>query len=590
MADIIQLLPDSIANQIAAGEVVQRPASVVKELMENAIDAGATHIKLVIKDAGKQSIQVIDNGAGMSPTDARMSFERHATSKISKTEDLFAIRTLGFRGEALASIAAVAQVDLKTRQHDQGVGTHLIIEGSNVIKQEICETFAGTNFQVKNLFYNIPARRKFLKSNTVEFRHILDEFQRIVIAHPEIHFEAFHNGAETYHLPPSTLRKRLVNLFGKSINDKLVPIEEETDLCKITGFVGKPDAAKKSRGEQFFLLNDRFIKNAYLNHAVLLAYDNLISPGTFPFYLLSISMDPERIDINVHPTKQEVKFEDETLTYNIIKSAVRYALSQYNIAPSIDFEQSPAFSASGTSTNPVTGKMLIPSSFSKPPVMDSWEQLYQGLEKGAVAPVESTLSQLVNFEGNHEDQKSPVQIHQSYILSQIKSGFLLIDQQNAHERILYEQYLTQIRETPSGTQKLIFPKTLNFPAHEASLLQSLLPYLQKIGFEIEDFGKDAFILHGIPAHLSNLTAEESLFHELLQQIRMNVDLDWSEEKKLAASLARSSCFKRGKIMSVAEMKSLIDQLFACEVPFKSAFGKKCFITFELDQLESKFNQ
>jgi DNA mismatch repair protein MutL len=533
---------------------------------------------------------VIDNGAGMSPTDARMSFERHATSKISKAEDLFAIRTLGFRGEALASIAAIAQVDLKTRQHDQDIGTHLIVEGSNVVKQEICETGAGTNFQVKNLFYNIPARRKFLKSNNVEFRHILDEFQRIAIAHPEIYFEAFHNGAETYHLPPGTLRKRLVNLFGKAINDKLVPIDEETDLCKITGFVGKPDAAKKSRGEQFFLLNERFIKSAYLNHAVLLAYDNLISPGTYPFYLLSINMDPERIDINVHPTKQEVKFEDETLTYNIIRSAVRYALSQYNIAPSIDFEQSPAFSASGSSPNPVAGKMLIPSSFSKPPVMDSWEQLYQGLEKSAPAPRENTIPQLVNFEGGDEDWKAPVQIHQSYILSQIKSGFLLIDQQNAHERILYEQYLTQIRDKPANTQKLLFPKTLNFPTHEASLVESLLPYLQKIGFEIEGFGKDAFILHGIPAHLSNLGAEESLFHELLQQFRMNVDLDWGEEKKLAALMARSSSLKRGKNMSVTEMKSLIDQLFACEVPFKSAFGKKCFITFELDQLESKFNQ
>ncbi|MCB0665325.1 MAG: DNA mismatch repair endonuclease MutL [Saprospiraceae bacterium] len=590
MADIIQLLPDSIANQIAAGEVVQRPASVVKELMENAIDAGASHIKLIIKDAGKQSVQVIDNGAGMSPTDARMSFERHATSKINKAEDLFAIRTLGFRGEALASIAAVAQVDLKTRQHDLDLGTHLVIEGSNVSKQEVCETSPGTNIQVKNLFFNIPARRKFLKSNTVEFRHILDEFQRIAIAHPEVHFEAFHNGTETYHLPPGTLRKRLVNLFGKGFNDKLVPVDEETDLCKISGFVGKPDSAKKTRGEQFFLLNDRFIKSAYLNHAVLLAYENLINPGTYPFYLLAVKMDPERVDINVHPTKQEVKFEDEPLVYNIIKSAVKHALNQYNIAPSLDFEQNPVFSTSTASPRAVTGKILIPSSFSKPPRLDNWEELYKDLEKTSPVIPESTTSQLSNFEGENQGLKEPAQIHQSYIISQIKSGFLVIDQQNAHERILFERYLMQIREKPAGTQKLVFPKTIEFPAHEAMILESMLETIQKLGFEIESFGKNTFILHGIPAHLSNIGEEENLFHELLEQFRMNVDLDWSEEKKLAALLARSSCTKRGTAMNPMEMRSLIDQLFACDEPFKSPFGKKCFITFELEQLESKFNQ
>jgi DNA mismatch repair protein MutL len=589
MADIIQLLPDSIANQIAAGEVVQRPASVVKELIENAIDAGASHIKVIIKDAGKQSVQVIDNGAGMSPTDARLSFERHATSKISKAEDLFAIRTLGFRGEALASIAAVAQVDLKTRLHDQVVGTHLVIEGSNVIRQEVCETNPGTNIQVKNLFFNIPARRKFLKSNTVEFRHILDEFQRIAIAHPEIHFEVFHNGTETYHLPPGTLRKRIVNLFGKGINDKLVPIEEETDLCRITGFIGKPDSARKTRGEQFFLINDRFIRSPYLHHAVLLAYENLISPGSFPFYLLSIYMDPERIDINVHPTKQEVKFEDETLTYTVIKSAVRHTLSQYHIAPSLDFDQNPVFSSTAATQAPVTGKILIPSSFSRKPVVDSWEQLYQGLEKSPVPVTGEDTVQLANFEGD-EDRKDPVQLHQSYIISQIRSGFLLIDQQNAHERILYERLLSEIRDNPAPSQKLLFPSTFTLPAHEAALLESLLPPLNSIGFELGTFGKDSFILHGIPAHLSNLEVKETLFHELLEQFRMNVNLEWSEEKKLAALMARRSCIRRGTALSVMEMQSLIDQLFACEIPFQSPFGKKCFITFELDQLQSKFNQ
>jgi DNA mismatch repair protein MutL len=589
MADIIQLLPDAIANQIAAGEVVQRPSSVVKELMENAVDAGATHIKVIIKDAGKQSIQIIDDGAGMSPTDARMSFERHATSKINKAEDLFAIRTLGFRGEALASIAAVAQVDLKTRQHDQEVGTHIVIEGSNVIKQEICETTPGTNIQIKNLFFNIPARRKFLKSNTVELRHILDEFQHVALAHPEIYFEAFHNNTETYHLPPGTLRKRIVNLFGKAINDKLVPVEEETDLCHITGFIGKPDSAKKSRGEQFFLINDRFIKSHYLNHAVLMAYESLINPGTFPFYLLSIKMPPDRLDINVHPTKQEIKFEDEKLTYNIIKSAVRHTLSQYNIAPSIDFDRDPVFSGAPQPSIPSSGKIIIPSSFSRELPVDSWEELYQGLEKQSPKVSMAVTPELEHLDAA-ADTKEPIQLHQTYILSQIKSGFLIIDQQHAHERIFYEKYLHQIREAPAATQKLIFPKTLTVSRSEIDMMENIMPFLQNLGFDVENFGKDTFILHGIPAHLSNLGADESLFDELLEQFRMNVNLDWSEEKKLALSLAKSAGIKRGKALSIIEMQAIIDQLFACEVPFKTPLGKKCFITFELDQLETKFNQ
>ncbi|NND33539.1 MAG: DNA mismatch repair endonuclease MutL [Saprospiraceae bacterium] len=589
MADIIQLLPDAIANQIAAGEVVQRPSSVVKELMENSVDAGATHIKLLIKDAGKQSIQVIDNGAGMSPTDARMSFERHATSKINKAEDLFAIRTLGFRGEALASIAAVSQVDLRTRQHDQEVGTQLVIEGSDVVRQEICEASPGTSIQIKNLFYNIPARRKFLKSNTVELRHILDEFQRIALAHPEIYFEAFHNNAETYHLPPGTLRKRIVNLFGKTINDRLVPIEEETELCQISGFIGKPESAKKSRGEQFFLINDRFIKSPYLNHAVLQAYESLIGPGTYPFYLLNIRMAPDRLDINVHPTKQEIKFEDERLTYNMVKAAVRHTLSKHHIAPSLDFDRDPVFSGDIALPKSGNSKIIIPSSFSKEMPVDGWEELYQGLEKK-----DSSLSAQENkmLEQTEEvgDRKEPVQIHNAYILSQIKSGFLIINQQSAHERILYERYLKQIRENPARTQKLLFPKTLTVNIAEIDMMQKLLPYLHNLGFDIENFGQETFILHGIPAHLSNLGAEEDLFHELLEQFRTNLDLEWSEEKKLAVSMAKSSGLKKGAPLSVVEMQTIIDQLFACEVPFQTPFGKKCFITFELDQLETKFNQ
>ncbi len=589
MADIIQLLPDSIANQIAAGEVVQRPASVVKELLENAIDAGGTHIKLIIKEAGKQLIQVIDNGVGMSTTDARMSFERHATSKIRTAADLNAIRTLGFRGEALASIAAVAQVDLKSKKHGEELGTHIVLEGSDLIKQESCETPGGTNLQVKNLFFNVPARRKFLKSNTVELRHIIDEFQRVAIAHPDIMFEVFHNNVETYHLPSSTLRKRVVNLFGKNMNDKLVPIEEETDLCKISGFIGKPEAAKRSRGEQFFLINGRFIKSPYLNHAVVGAYEEIIPAKSYPFYLLALEMDPERIDINVHPTKQEIKFEDERLIYNIVKAAVRHALSQYNIAPSLDFDQSPILANIGTAVpdHNTRDKIIIPSSFSRDqrPDASGWENMFEGMEKRDNTPVAPAT---IIESSEAQDRKAPVQLHLTYILSQIKSGFMLIDQQYAHERILYERNLSLIQQQKASSQRLLFPKTYSLSTQDTALIKDLLPSINALGFEIEEFGKDTFIIHGIPAHLSNLPEEASLFDEFLEQFKLNVDLELSKEQRLALSLARSGCIKRGVALQTMEMEAIIDQLFACNVPYKSPTGKKCFITFELDELQSKF--
>ncbi len=592
MADIIQLLPDSIANQIAAGEVVQRPASVVKELLENAIDAGADEIKLILREAGKQLIQVVDNGMGMSATDARMSFERHATSKINKTEDLFCIRTLGFRGEALASIAAVAQVDLKTRLAGSELGTHLIIEGSSVIKQEPCETQQGTNIQVRNLFYNIPARRKFLKSNTVELRHVLDEFQRIAIAHPDKHFEVFHNNTETYHLPQTNLRKRIVNLFGKNLNDKLVPLHEETSVCKMDGFVGKPAAAKKSRGEQFILINHRFIKSPYLNHAIQVAFEHLIASGYHPFYVLNISMDTSRIDINVHPTKQEIKFEDEKLVYNVVRSAVRHALSAHNITPSIDFDQSPVLGNLTVSPIPkARDKVIIPSSFSRPSTdlgNDAWELLYEGLEKSATPEREAdaTLQLEDSDQGRH--LKEPYQIHNSYIITQIKSGFLLIDQQLSHERILYEKYLKLLQEQEKQVQKLMFAKSIQLTTAEATTLAGMLDQIQALGFDLENFGKNTFVLHGIPAHLSNITDEVALFRELIEQFQLNVSLHLNEEQNLALSMARSAGLRRGMVLTAEEMSALIDQLFACEVPFESPSGKKCFITFDLEQLQSKF--
>ena len=395
MADIIQLLPDAIANQIAAGEVIQRPASVVKELLENAVDAGATEIKLIVKEAGKTLIQVIDNGCGMSETDARMSFERHATSKIRGSEDLFAIRTMGFRGEAMASIAAVAQVEMRTRQHDQDLGNKLVIEASEVKVQEPCQCVAGTTLSVKNLFYNVPARRNFLKSNAAEMRHIVEEFQRIALANPELFFSLHHNGNQVFHLQPGNLRQRIVAVFGAGTNKKLVPVEEDTDVLKLHGFVGKPEFAKKTRGEQYFFVNDRFIKSPYLNHAVMTAYEDLLPKEVYPLYIIFIDIDPARIDINVHPTKQEIKFDDERLVYNYLKVSVRHALGQFSITPSMDFDQETAFSKPRTPASfdpemPPQAEIRTSSANSgggwHPPVSNQgnpakdWQQLYEGLK------------------------------------------------------------------------------------------------------------------------------------------------------------------------------------------------------------------
>ncbi len=590
MADIIQLLPDSIANQIAAGEVVQRPASVVKELLENAIDAGGSRIRLILKESGKQLIQVVDDGCGMSETDARMSFERHATSKISRSEDLYAIRTLGFRGEALASIAAVSQVELKTRKHDNDTGTQIVIEGSRLIKQEPCETAAGTNMIVKNLFFNVPARRKFLKSNTVELRHILDEFQRIAVANPSIHFEVFHNDTELYHLPAAQLRKRIIALFGKSINDKLVPLTEEADICKLKGFIGKPNASKRTKGEQYLIVNGRFIKSPYVHHAIASAYQKILAPGTHPFYVLKLSIDQDRIDVNVHPTKQEIKFEDERIIYNITQASVRRALSQNNITPSLDFDQNPALAQMAPRLQPEREKVIIPSSFSKERRDDlqNWQDLYEGLESREGSVVEAHFAEQVTIGEDQTDRKEPYQVHRMYIISQIKSGFLLIDQQYSHERILYEQYLLNLKSQPAATQKLLFPQNIHLSPQESTLLAQLLEGIQNLGFEIEHFGKDSYVLHGIPAHLSNIGEEVSLIREMLEHFRENVDLEWTEEQRLAWSLAKSASLKRGTQLTRIEMESLIDQLFACEVPFQSPAGHKCFITIDLGDLESKF--
>ena len=654
MADVIQLLPENVANQIAAGEVVQRPASVVKELLENAVDAGATQIRLVVREAGKSYIQVTDNGCGMSETDARMCFERHATSKIRTTQDLFAIRTMGFRGEAMASIAAVAQVELRTRRNTDELGTQVIIQNSSVVSQEPCQADQGTTITVKNLFFSVPARRNFLKSDAIEMRHILDEFQRVALANPDVFFSLHHNDQEIFHLPAGNLRQRVVKIFGEAVNKKLVPVQEETDLLRIHGFVGKPDYSKKVRGEQMFFVNNRFIKSTYLHHAVVGAYEDLIPEGHFPLYVLFLDLDPAHLDINIHPTKQEIKFDDEKLTYNVLKVSVRHALGSNNVTPTLDFEQEPGFISSRTHIPPTpnqgprtiseyhlgeSGKSSSGSERRHDDNLRNWQRLYEGLDLVKKGNDEEFPSQpsdnetvVVNIEqwlagtsGTSQDipsrqefssaagdisgegemdimaiddaqgsftkaKKEPYQIHNQYIVSHIKSGFLLIDQQTASERILYERYMGAMGEQPIATQTALFPKTMELGAADAALLREMLDEVNKLGFDISAFGGNAFVIHGSPADLPSGFDEVELVEKMLDQYRNNMSLDLGITENIARSMARNAAIKRGQPLSVPEMQDIIDQLFACAVPYKSPFGRNCFITLELDELSKKFDK
>ena len=628
MADVIQLLPESIANQIAAGEVVQRPASVVKELLENAIDAGATQIKLIIKESGKALIQVIDNGCGMSETDARMSFERHATSKIRSAQDLFAIRTMGFRGEAMASIAAVAQMEMRTRLHKNELGTRIVIEGSTFVTQEPCQCTAGTNISVKNLFYNVPARRNFLKSNAVEMRHILDEFQRVALANTDIFFSLHHNGSEIFHLPPANLRQRIVGIFGSASNQKLVPVNEETDALSIHGFIGKPEFARKTRGEQLFFVNQRFIKSGYLHHAMMSAYEELLPKDTYPFYTIFFEIDPARIDINVHPTKQEIKFDDERMVYNYLKVAVRHALGRHNVTPTLDFDQETSFSANKNFGLPFTigsqadferemsrggspkgkaanGSGRLDNDYGRQQSnQQNWQKLFDGIDEteetlGSHSEGEEgtiTLASKWSGEGELDDKggtfsqqkKEPYQIHASFIVSQIKSGFVLIDQQAAHERIMYERYLAAMENKDAYSQKELFPKTLELAPAEAAIMTEILPELNSLGFDIQGFGKNAFIIHGVPADLVGRKNQTGIIEVLISHYQLNLELKLNTKENIARSMARSAATKRGQLLTAKEMQELIDQLFACSMPFKSPTGRNCFLTYDLEELEERF--
>jgi len=620
MSDIIQLLPDSIANQIAAGEVIQRPASAVKELLENAIDAGATQIQLVLKEAGKLLIQVIDNGQGMSETDARMSFERHATSKIKNADDLFALTTMGFRGEALASIAAIAQVELKTRKANQELGTKIIIEGSVVVSQEPCQCQVGTSISIKNLFYNVPVRRNFLKSNSVENRHIADEFSRVALANPAVFFSMHHNQNEVFHLPKGNLRQRIVGVVGNTGNKKLVPLSEDTDVVKINGFVSKPEFAKRSRGEQFFFVNNRFIKSGYLHHAIMNAYDGLLPDDSYPMYVIFMEMDPKIIDVNVHPTKQEIKFEDEKIIYNYLRVAARHALGQYSITPTLDFEQDRSItkaykSGESPKQEPVVQKMHWDPSSNKATSapkprpansnsvesnnLQSWEKLYKGLENiDMPQPVEQLEGGMTTIKSQwdqeeliHEEKKSTArsfQIHNTYIISPIKSGYLLIDQQAAHERILYEKYLNSISQQIQHTQTMLFPINIQLSVQDSEVLKEILPEINQMGFDVQEFSKNTFILQGLPAECSETINAEQLIQTLVEQQRENRELNSDIKTTVAGSLARSTTIKRGTTLDEEEVQTLIDQLFACEMPYANPWGRKCFITYDLLDLKRQF--
>jgi DNA mismatch repair protein MutL len=614
MSDIIHLLPDSVANQIAAGEVVQRPASAVKELMENALDAGSSKIKLIVKDAGKTLIQVIDSGCGMSETDARMSFERHATSKIKKADDLFAIRTMGFRGEALASIAAIAQVEMKTRRIGDETGVQIDIEGSEIKSQETISCPEGTSISIKNLFYNVPARRNFLKTDSVELRHIIDEFQRVAIPNPNIAFSFHHNSTEVFHLEPGSLKQRLMSIFGSSYNTRLVPVEEDTDIVKIKGFVIKPDFAKKTRGEQFFFLNKRFIKSPYLHHAVQSAFEQLLPSDSFASYFLMLDVDPKTIDINIHPTKTEVKFEDEKAIYAFLRSTVKKSLGQFNISPSIDFDQEahlynmPMKPADGIYKQP-TIKVDInynPFKTDSPSIKSSerelsnnanWEKMYSRHADNQLEfeiKKEEETQQTINTNWDNElhesNKKSTYQLHNKYILSHIKTGFMVIDQQGAHERILYEQILDNFEKHKSATQQELFPKTIELNTPDFELVKELHSEILSLGFDISEFGKNTYVIHGVPADTAEFDSA-ALLEGLIENYKQNLlELKSDKRENLARSMARNMAIKSGKALTQEEMNNLIDELFACKMPYSTPNGKPTITTFSSDDLDKRFKK
>ncbi|HLW06616.1 MAG TPA: DNA mismatch repair endonuclease MutL [Marinilabiliaceae bacterium] len=618
MADIIHLLPDSVANQIAAGEVIQRPASVIKELVENAIDAGATEIEVLVKDAGRTLIQVLDNGAGMSETDARLAFERHATSKIREANDLFSIRTMGFRGEALASIAAVAQVELKSRKEDSELGVHIEISGSKVEKQQPISCPQGSNFIIKNLFFNIPARRKFLKTNATELRHIISEFQRIALANPKVRFSLSHNDQPLLNLASSNLRQRIVNVMGKSINSHLIPVEIESSVITISGFIGKPEGARKTAGDQFFFVNNRYMRHPYLNRAVTAAYDNLIAQDAYPSYFLFLEIDPELIDVNIHPTKTEIKFEDEKLIWKVLNAAVRESLGKFNVVPSIDFDtqgqvhipivdKNQEVRIPEVKLNPDYNPFNSDHSYTRTvqPVPKNWDALYQGFESQSGAGQEEREDEkpqtiLLPSKSNlisEEEESSPqtempelssyFQIKNRYILTPVRSGLMVIEQRRAHERVLYERFLAQVQTKKSTTQHLLFAEKLTFNAEDTALLREIKDDLSLFGFDLKE-QEGTFEVSGIPSEFENVNSV-LILENLLQAYKTGeVDPQREVQEQLAAIMARNGCMKSGESLSNEEMNTLVSKLFTCKMPHFSPSGHPIISIIDNEELEKRF--
>ncbi len=615
MADIIKLLPDHVANQIAAGEVVQRPASVVKELMENAIDAGSTSIKLIIKDGGKTLIQVVDNGVGMSETDARLSFERHATSKISSAQDLFNLETKGFRGEALASIAAIAHVDMQTRTADNEVGIHLKIEGSKIVSQDVVATPKGTSISVKNLFFNIPARRNFLKSNQVELRHITDEFHRVAMVHPDIEFHFYNNGSEIFNLPSTKHRQRIVHIFGSKMEHRLVPVNEETEVVKVSGFICKPEFAKKSRGEQFFFANNRYIKSPYLHHAVVAAFEGLIKSDTYPGYFLFLDVDPSSIDINIHPTKTEVKFDDENTLYAILRSTIKHSLGQFNVAPVLDFDHDPnldtpySYKEKGAVIPKVTvdatfnpfqetsAKKSTGSGFRKQSTK-GWEDLYEGLgnqndnhEFSSVVIESESEEQGTLYTGQdaEEHMAGTFQLRRKYVVSTVKSGMLVIQQNRAHERILFEKFLGEITVKEGVSQQLLFPLELTFNKQELAVLNEIKDSLTNIGFAFQSLEEETVKVTGVPMMVPESGIGTVLDRLIADYMEGYADGSISQAEMLAKALSRNLAVRTGDVLDQESQLTLVNNLFACKEPTLSPFQKITYTIISEGDIDKKFS-
>jgi len=635
MSNVIQLLPDSVANQIAAGEVIQRPASVIKELMENAIDAGATDIQVITKDAGKSLIQVIDNGSGMAETDARMAFERHATSKIREASDLFALTTMGFRGEALASIAAIAQVELKTRRAEDDLGVQIHIAGSQVELQEPVQCPVGSQFCIKNLFYNVPARRRFLKKTSTELRHIINEFQRVALANPQVALSLVHNEVPMFSLPSGNIKQRIVNMNGKQMGNNIIPIETDTVMVKISGFIGKPESAKKSMGDQFFFVNNRFMKHPYLHRAVMDAYDNILQPETIPAYFIFLEVDPQIVDVNIHPTKTEIKFEDERAFWQILNAAIRESLGKYNMMPSIDFDTTDQVHIPVSRTD---GELVEPTvelnpfynpfeeekkhsahsysgggtaTFQSKASAQGWEDMYAGsetsnvqtefpsalnahplyeekpFEEQAPEPVQQTILSSGSKEESNGNSRF-FQLKNRYILTSVKSGLMMIDQKRAHERIVFEGFIRTLQSGASLSQKSLFPEELSFGPEEMAMVNELKPDLMTLGLELEQSDAESYRVLSTPAGLENVSAAQ-LIDGILTDFRDGeVDLQKEVTEQIATSMAQRAAIPYGKSLSAIEMGELFDQLFACQVPNFSPSGKAIISIMDLEEMQKRF--